>query len=188
MGYQSIITHKRLAGCIVAIWVVSLITALLPLMEWCHLPIYLLVIIGGIQVPAFIVTIIMYILIFRILKSNAPSILGNVQTVNNARLRQKQVAKTVFVVIIVYAICWIPVWVSENIAFICGSRCITQQVNNFINLFGLLNSFTNPIIYAFKMPKFRAAAIFLLPCRCIRKRNQIRPFQLRHYTGKQTSD
>ena len=173
--YQTTITPKRLAVCIGVIWLVAIVTALLPITDWRYLHSYLLFYTNGIHIPCFIVMVVMYILIFRILKSTKSSSFGNNRAAVNARLREKKVAKTVFVVLVVYAVCWIPVWVSGNIAFTCGSNCISQQTNNFLNLLGLINGFTNPIIYTFKMPKFRAAASYLLRCRCLCNQERVYP-------------
>lgn len=167
--WRDILTPKRLKYFIAIVWLISLLMALLPTMG---LRDYVtLVLIDTVGVPTLITMTVLYLLVFRILRQSAYRDIkrrsvdfrnqsSESQASLRSKLREKEVAKTICVVIVVFALCWLPTFISEHIALFCPD-CLSQQINNFLNLFGLMNSFCNPIIYAFKMPKFRAAVKFL---------------------------
>ena len=170
--WKNILTPKRIRYFIAVVWLIALFMALLPTMG---LRDYVtLVLIDVVGVPTLISMTVLYIIVFRTLRQSAyrdvkrrsvdlRNQTSESQASLRSKLREKEVAKTICIVIVVFAFCWLPTFISEHVALICP-ECLSQQWNNFLNLFGLMNSFCNPIIYAFKMPKFRAAVKFLFCC------------------------
>ena len=76
--------------------------------------------------------------------------------------RNKQVAKTIALVVVVFTLCWIP------IAYLTGIE-IGEDRNNRIYFWfatvGLANSTVNPWIYFCRQPNYRKALKSLLRCK-----------------------
>lgn len=170
MTWKDILTPRRLKYFIAVIWIISLLLALLPTMGVRK---YItLILIDTTGFPTLICMTIMYVMVFlnlrnsayRDIKRRSVNQCSESQAALRSKQREKEVAKMICVVIIVFAICWLPTFISEHVAILCP-KCLSQKWNNFLNLFGLMNSFCNPIIYAFKMPKFREAIKSMFKCR-----------------------
>ena len=76
---------------------------------------------------------------------------------NNLR-KQMKIVKAGFIVFATFYICWLPFFIAVAIQMYSGDY--TNKILNMIRLFATflatINSFVNPIIYAFRLPAFRA--------------------------------
>ena len=101
-------------------------------------------------------------------------LLQNNETEERIRQREKKVAKAIFLFVGVFAICWVPCFVAQNLLFFCEKEgCITQQYANYANFFGLLNSALNPGLYALESRKFRRAVCHICACDGYRRRRVV---------------
>ena len=76
--------------------------------------------------------------------------------------RNKQVAKTIALVVFVFTLCWIP------IAYLTGieiNEARNYRVYFWFATVGLANSIVNPLIYFYRQPNYRKALKSLLGCK-----------------------
>ncbi|XP_060082597.1 trace amine-associated receptor 1-like isoform X2 [Ylistrum balloti] len=72
------------------------------------------------------------------------------------RSEARAVAKTLFIVLLCFLLCWLPYFCYSNIgAFIPDKGDIPSYLNAVAYAFGYMNSACNPIIYAWRFPEFR---------------------------------
>ncbi|XP_021356360.1 dopamine D2-like receptor isoform X2 [Mizuhopecten yessoensis] len=72
------------------------------------------------------------------------------------RSEARAVAKTLFIVLLCFLLCWLPYFCYTNIgAFITNKADIPPYLNVLAYSFGYMNSACNPIIYAWRFPEFR---------------------------------
>ncbi|KAG0724589.1 Melanopsin [Chionoecetes opilio] len=72
-------------------------------------------------------------------------------------IQQKQIAITLFIVLIVFFMCWLPyIGYSMSLVF-CGESCVPLIANPISYLLGYMNSACNPVIYALRSPSFRGS-------------------------------
>ena len=72
----------------------------------------------------------------------------------NAEYHRAKLARTLFVVIAVSLVCFLPSTVGYLIHYLC-SECVSLPLSYVFNILYLANSLVNPIIYSFRMPMFR---------------------------------
>ena len=103
---------------------------------------------------------------------------GN-QTAENqlrAEKSKKKVLKMLLVVVILFALCWLPVYITQFIGFFnienfpCGPPATLQFIGIFL---GHANSAINPAIYVIFNSNFRKGFRDILLCRC--RRNRVAP-------------
>lgn len=83
-------------------------------------------------------------------QSNCPGKLGY--------SREVKKAQKLFVIVVFFMICWIPLYTSNAIQAIC-SQCLTISANlmDFLIILSHINSAGSPFLYAFHMKDFRMA-------------------------------
>lgn len=102
-----------------------------------------------------------------------------IQTPENqlrAERSKKKVLKMLLAVVVIFALCWLPVYITQFIAFFgqkrfpCGPPVTLAFVGYF---FGHANSAINPAMYAIFNSSFRKGFRDALLCRC--RRNRVAP-------------
>ena len=74
----------------------------------------------------------------------------------NRYKRNKELAKTLFIVTLLSLITWLPFTVVHNLQFtLKGNVIIAPVVDDVTQFLQLANSFINPVVYCFRMPLFR---------------------------------
>ena len=195
--YRSWVTCARLRRTIACTWFWSFFAAALHFI-WSHYSYYLFIVWTGFTV--LVIVAVLHCLMLRSLKkatnalktfsSNTTWYYRNEETmesspVRRARLRERKRTKLVTIITLVFAICVLPSVVSETLCYI---DVITQTIKNSINLMFFLNSFMNPIIFAFREARFRSAVKRI--CCCSPKStntNGSRDHLRLHYTRSDTS-
>ena len=76
-----------------------------------------------------------------------------------ARKREQEVAKSIFLFVGIFALCWLPSVVTETIKQSDWTISISEHVCRVVLFLGLLNSALNPIVYTFRMSSFRRAVV-----------------------------
>uniref|UniRef100_A0AAY5JXI7 G-protein coupled receptors family 1 profile domain-containing protein n=1 Tax=Esox lucius TaxID=8010 RepID=A0AAY5JXI7_ESOLU len=97
------------------------------------------------------IIITLYLKIFVVARSQARQVYSK-ETVQ-ANKSERKAAKTLGIVVFNYLICWLPINFTQYIYFSSGNSS-----SIFIFFLPLVNSFINPIIYAFFYPWFKATA------------------------------
>ena len=100
---------------------------------------------------------------------------GNPSLENQLRAQKskKKVLKMLMSVVIIFALCWLPVYISQFIYFFdkenfpCGPPAVLSFMGYFL---GHANSAINPTIYAIFNSNFRKGFRGILLCRCCRNR------------------
>ncbi|MCI4385106.1 hypothetical protein PGIGA_G00046580 [Pangasianodon gigas] len=181
-------------------WVLSIILGLLPIMGWncmgilnqCStvLPLYsksfILFCITVFSV-VLLAIVVLYVRIFRVVKSNTQRLAGAPQRKGFAKKSQKYMAllKTVTIVLGVFIACWLPLFLLLVLDFFCPARScpVLLKAEYFLGL-AMINSLLNPIIYTLTSKDMRKAILRLLCSYClITKDGQVRKFGITFLDG-----
>ncbi|XP_072033160.1 compound eye opsin BCRH2-like [Amphiura filiformis] len=96
---------------------------------------------------------------------NAPD--TSTDTANAAkRLQRVNVTKTLFMVYIIYVICWSPNQIGFLQFNLGGSYDFQGAYHSFSVILAMCNTSINPFIYAMQYKQYRAALKSLLRCQC----------------------
>lgn len=177
LRYQQVVTHKRVAAVVIALWILSGFLTLLTV--WFPHDSSVIVIAVG-TVCLFITTVI-YVRIYLVLRRHRIQIQQALQVqrsasrdmANFANLRKSAVG--VFYVYVVFMVCYLPRAVNLFIIVISSNPSTAMKGFSFFAwTLMLLNSSVNPVIYCLKMRHIRHAIMDIL-------RNISRP---RHYQSQ----
>ena len=141
---------------IVIVWVVGLCTAVLFLLPMYYSKVEKRYVILSIHICLFIALLVIcasYIKIRNRLRSTSAEIAphSNRSTEQNLRL-----SRTMFIVIAVSLVFWLPAFVVYTVREFC-KECYSTPVHWFMNSLHLANSMVNPFVYTFRMPIFKDA-------------------------------
>ena len=107
---------------------------------------------------ALLVICASYIKIRKRLRSTSPEIAPQINRSTEHNLR---LSKTMFKVIAVSLVFWLPAFVVYTVRDFCN-QCFSPSVLWFVNVLHLENSMVNPFVYTFRMPIFKDALKKLL--------------------------
>ena len=151
--YIAVMTIKNALAGIAAVWLVGVAFAAIyaadpTLIPRAYLRYYIAIL--------FIITIIVYIYIFITAKRQENKI-HNIHPGSEGTITEKKVTKTIFTVVGVYVLCWMPVFLLP--AIINPSRGLTQFRKSFcwVQTSIACNSAFNPFIYFMRSRKYRRA-------------------------------
>lgn len=126
-------------------------------------------------VPVLAMSLLYSFIVFKLWVRKVPGI----QTAENQRRSDKSKKKVLIMlmtVVILFALCWLPVYISQFIYFFdkenfpCGPPAVLSFMGYFL---GHANSAINPTIYAIFNSNFRKGFKDILLCRC--RRNRVGP-------------
>ena len=147
------------------IWITALVISCLVIPCW-KLPAYNLFLFTGIGCFLVMIMLCLYIRMFMIIrKFNRVALAQGVQqrlvqsdeASLEARKREQELAKAIFLFVGIFALCWLPAVVTETIKYSDRNMHISEDICRAVLFLGLFNSALNPIIYTFRMPSFRRA-------------------------------
>lgn len=177
----------RMFALIGASWVLSIFLGVLPILGWncvgkldqCStvLPLYAKsYILFNISIFTVILMaiVVLYVRIFRIVKSNTQRLGSGPQRKGLYRKSQKYMAllKTVTIVLGVFIACWLPLFILLLLDFSCPAKSCTvlYKADYFLGI-AMFNSLLNPIIYTLTSKDMRRAILRLLCRHCLLTRD-----------------
>lgn len=173
----------RMFALIGASWVLSVLLGVLPVLGWncigqldqCStvLPLYAksyILFCVTIFSAILMSIVVLYVRIFRIVKSNTQRLGSAPQRKGLYRKSQKYMAllKTVTIVLGVFIACWLPLFILLLLDFCCPAKSceVLFKADYFLGI-AMFNSLLNPIIYTLTSKDMRRAIIRLLCQRCL---------------------
>lgn len=172
----------RMFALIGASWVLSVFLGILPVLGWncmgrldqCStvLPLYAksyILFCVTIFTAILMSIVVLYVRIFRIVKSNTQRLASVPQRKGLYRKSQKYMAllKTVTIVLGVFIACWLPLFILLLLDFCCLPKScqVLFKADYFLGI-AMFNSLLNPIIYTLTSKDMRKAILRLLcrPC------------------------
>lgn len=177
----------RMFALIGVSWVLSVFLGVLPVLGWncighldrCStvLPLYaksyILFCVTAFS-AILLAIVVLYVRIFRIVKSNTQQLASAPQRKGLYRKSQKYLAllKTVTIVLGVFIACWLPLFILLLLDFCCPAQScqVLFKADYFLGI-AMFNSLLNPIIYTLTSKDMRKAIIRLLCRRCLLTHN-----------------
>ncbi|NXV42660.1 AA3R protein, partial [Uria aalge] len=177
--YRAAVTKKRICVILGLCWLVSVLVGLVPMLGWhqhmgsssyieCH---YVAVmrmdyvvyfsfftwILLPLLTMCALYTEIFYIMwIKRGLSSASPPGGGTVCG------KEYKMAKYLALILFLFAMSWLPLGILNCISYFCPSCAIPQPLLYLGILLSHANSAVNPVVYAFKLQKFKETCVFIL--------------------------
>ena len=166
LNYKSRVTVKKVKYCIAGIWLNALFLAVLPaagvrkvnfLFAYCYTHFFL---------PAIVLTAT-YIVIFRTLSKKLRNVEQQVSTDEQQRnvYHERRLVLAILLVLIVFYTCFTPYFVKVHLWFFCehcenNASFLTYHFisNDILSLSSLLD----PVIYAWRLQRFRKALLKVL--------------------------
>ncbi|CAN9505362.1 unnamed protein product [Ophioblennius macclurei] len=177
--------HKqgRMFALIGASWVLSVFLGVLPVLGWncmgdldsCStvLPLYAksyILFCVTIFTAVLLCIVVLYVRIFRIVKSNTQRLASVPQRKGLYRKSLKYMAllKTVTIVLGIFIACWLPLFILLLLDFCCPAQSceVLFKADYFLGI-AMFNSLLNPIIYTLTSKDMRKAIIKLLCRHCL---------------------
>ena len=121
-------------------------------------------------VPLLTMTVLYSFVVYKLWVRKVP---GNPSLENQLRAQKskKKVLKMLMTVVIIFALCWLPVFIKQFVSFFATENfpCGPPAVLTFLGIFlGYANSMINPTIYMIFNADFRNGFKDLLLCKCRR--------------------
>ena len=172
LRYQELVTHKRVVGVVILIWVFSAFLSFLSLtekLEWLTVnQVTLSAVFASIEVSCLITSALLYCKIYLAVRYHANQIHAlqiqqeaqNGETANAARLRKSAIGT--FYVYLVFLACYLPN-ICGYFAIMMTSLSTTVWVLlPYAMTLVFLNSSLNPLIYCWNMRHIRHAVLDIL--------------------------
>ncbi|XP_057717638.1 sphingosine 1-phosphate receptor 5a [Corythoichthys intestinalis] len=173
----------RMFALIGASWVLSVLLGVLPVLGWncmgrlnqCStvLPLYAksyILFCVTVFIAILMSIVVLYVRIFRIVKSNTQRLGSGPQRKGLYRKSQKYMAllKTVTIVLGVFIACWLPLFILLLLDFFCPTKScqVLFKADYFLGI-AMFNSLLNPIIYTLTSKDMRRAILRLLCSSCL---------------------
>ena len=173
------LTSSYLALGVITIWLFAGILAfLVPILEWDSVSSYRTVIADAFYIPITIVVLACYTRIYFLVRKSlylnmttseergkeGQALTQSARDLQRLKRKERSVACSVFILISVFTVCWMPFMVVENINEFCAS--CNYKLEMWLCLV-LLHPLVNPIAYALRTAKFRKALRRVLKESCI---------------------
>uniref|UniRef100_A0A8D0B8J4 Adenosine receptor A1 n=1 Tax=Salvator merianae TaxID=96440 RepID=A0A8D0B8J4_SALMN len=179
--YKSVVTPKRAGMAIACCWLISLLVGLTPMFGWNNLDEMRKVYINQSELtiscqfenvismeymvyfnffvwvlPPLLLMLIIYLEVFKIIRKQLNKKVASTATDPEKYYgKELQIAKSLALVLFLFAVSWLPLHTRNCISFFCPS-CKTPSILTYIAIFLTHgNSAMNPIVYAFRIKKFR---------------------------------
>ena len=165
MEYKSIITKRRIKIFIAVLWVISLVTCVLPVTSISEKTYTLIYLHTHASLPAILLTVI-YVNVFRALARRSRELKRNgIDAILNSKHvleRERRMTFTIIIILALFYVTYMPQYVTLHLLHFCEScqQSITfHKVDVVLSRFLFISSAINPFIYAWRVPKYRLALI-----------------------------
>ena len=150
---------------VIVVWMAGICIGVLALLAEYTIvdPVDQMVVLCSIIVASLMTICVSYLSIRTRLNYKVRSI-GTVQNRQNAPDQKTKLSKTLFVVIAVSLVCFLPSTVGYLVHYLC-SKCVPSPLVYVFNIFYFASSIINPIIYSFRIPIFRETLKELKLCK-----------------------
>ncbi|KAF7238982.1 Adenosine receptor A1 [Varanus komodoensis] len=181
LNYKSVVTPKRAGVAIACCWFVSFLVGLTPMFGWNNLQkiqekngsqseytiscqfenvismeymVYFNFFVW--VLPPLLLMFVIYLEVFKIIRKQLNKKVGSSSTYPERYYgKELQIAKSLALVLFLFAVSWLPLHARNCVSFFCPS-CQTPSTFTYIAIFLTHgNSAMNPIVYAFRIKKFR---------------------------------
>ncbi|NXL30899.1 AA3R protein, partial [Glaucidium brasilianum] len=177
--YRAVVTKQRICVMLGLSWLVSVLVGLVPMLGWnqrtgssssieCH---YLAVMrMDYVVYFSFFAWTLLPLLIMCALYTEIFYIMWIKLSQNSASLpegetvcgKEYKMAKYLALILFLFAVSWLPLGILNCIVFFCPSCAIPQPLMYLGILLSHANSAMNPVVYAFKIQKFKETYTFIL--------------------------
>ena len=173
--YKTLVTHKRVRQAVVATWFFSAHFALMPVVGWRTGGFQFYLYGLGVLTPMFIM-LLSYYGLKKILRQKVEQL----KTSSNSREasyvkkgveRERRISNTVFIMMILFTLAWGP-FVLVDVILVRCIDCRSDQLRLLRDItlsMGFFSSGINPVLYAWRIPKFRKGLILMFSggvCQC----------------------
>ncbi|KAJ6657922.1 hypothetical protein lerEdw1_001712 [Lerista edwardsae] len=177
--YQAINTHKKIYVALGTVWLLSLLMGFVPPFLWkdssknstadkCQFTsaismeymVFLSFFVGTL-IP-LILMCLLYAKIFWIIHTKLKQTSINLSGSKIFYRQQFRTAKSLALVLFLFAVCWLPLCIMNCILYFLPNKKLPQVLMYAGILLTHSNSVMNPIIYAFRIKKFRKTCIRIL--------------------------
>ncbi|NXE50417.1 AA3R protein, partial [Casuarius casuarius] len=177
--YRAVITERRIRAVLGLCWLASVLVGLVPMFGWnqqagssgcieCH---YLAVMrMDYIVYFSFFTWILLPLIIMCALYTEVFCIMWTKPSPSSASPpgggtaygKEYKMAKYLALVLFLFAVSWLPLGILNCISFFCPTCAIPRSLMYLSILLSHANSAMNPVVYAFKIKKFKETYAFIL--------------------------
>ncbi|XP_036425507.1 adenosine receptor A1 [Colossoma macropomum] len=183
--YSIIVTQRRAWVAVGLCWMSSVITGLVPMFGWhqtlngsstspikCQFTSVIRMdymvyfnFFGWVVVPLTIMTGL-YIEIFRVIRRQLNRRAEASSDSSKYYHKELKLAKSLALVLFLFALCWLPIHIMNCITYFCP-KCDLPKSAIYVGIFmSHVNSALNPLVYAFRIQRFRATLVQIVQ-RCM---------------------
>ncbi|KAM9522481.1 adenosine receptor A1-like [Salvelinus alpinus] len=181
--YSTIVTQNRAWVAVFLCWLLSALTGLVPMLGWhnehthgnlsttsddiivCTFTTVMRMdymvyfnFFGWVVVPLTIM-IALYAEIFRVIRKQLNMRAEATCDTSKYLHKELKLAKSLALVVLLFALCWLPLHVMNCILFFCP-ECGMPKSAMYVGIFmSHVNSALNPLVYAFRIQRFRATLV-----------------------------
>ena len=158
-------TSNLIPGIIMFIWFFAGVSALVPIVRLHLFCIYLTYIVNVVFLTSVLILILacytrIYFKVRRILyryitalEADGQGLTESARRIEKLKRKERSVARTVFILVVIHLGCWIPAIVLRNL----DTSCNRYKVQYLEKLFSLLHPLVNPLAYSLSTKKFQRA-------------------------------
>ncbi|MGH0184610.1 UNVERIFIED_CONTAM: hypothetical protein FKN15_017614 [Acipenser sinensis] len=178
--YKTIVTQRRAWAVVVACWLLSTVLGIIPMLGWnnkaslgnetmnssCMNCTFVSVIsmtymvylnfFGWVLVPLLLMICLYVEIFYRIRKQLNQNTANSTESTRYYRKEQK-LARSLALVLFLFAVCWLPLHIINSVQFFSPQTEVPLIAIYSGILLTHANSAANPIVYAFRIKKFRDA-------------------------------
>ncbi|KAG9276918.1 adenosine receptor A1-like [Astyanax mexicanus] len=176
--YSIIVTQRRAWVAVGLCWLLSAITGLVPMFGWhqdvninstspieCQFTSVIRMdymvyfnFFGLVVAPLTIMTGL-YIEIFRVIRRQLNRRAEATSDSSKYYHKELKLAKSLALVLFLFALCWLPLHIMNCITYFCPT-CLMPKSAIYVGIFmSHVNSALNPLVYAFRIQRFRATLV-----------------------------
>ncbi|XP_042320454.1 adenosine receptor A3-like [Sceloporus undulatus] len=178
--YKLITTEKRIRMALGTVWLLSLLVGFIPMFGWAEekpgnssnveckfrnvmkmdYMVYLSFFTG--TLAPLILMCVLYTKIFCIIRSKLELCSGSGKGQGISYRHELRIAKSLSLVLFLFAVCWLPMCILNCLMHFYSILDIPEKIVYLAILLSHSNSVMNPIVYAFRIKKFRKTCIQIL--------------------------